>query len=140
MVRFTAGDDLRDATFFRADLSGASFRDAGLTDVRMRGVDLSGADLDGMMSGLRIWGVEVEPLLTAELDRRHPERAIFTATDPERIRVGWALLEQMWERTVQRVREMPPGTPDVSVHDEFSSPTRCGTWCCRSTAGWGTRS
>jgi hypothetical protein len=120
MVRFTAADDLRRAEFVRANLSGASFRDSGLAGVRMRGVDLSEADLDGMIAGLRILGVEVLPLVLAELDRRYPERAILTATDPDAIRAGWARLETMWAATVGRVLAMPPGTADVSVDGEFS--------------------
>ena len=120
MVRFTDKDDLRSAEFFRADLRDAQFRDAALAGVRMRGVDLSGADLDGFISGLRIWGVDVEPLINAELDRRRPERAILTATDPEALRTGWTGLEAMWGVTVDRVRAMPPGTQDVSVDGEFS--------------------
>jgi DinB superfamily/Pentapeptide repeats (8 copies) len=118
--QFTAEGDLRGSAFVRSDLSGARFRDAGLAGVRMRGVDLSGADVDGIIDGLRVLGVEVAPLIAAELDRRHPERAIFTATEPDALRAGWAGLEAMWTATVQRVLAMPPGTADVSVDGEFS--------------------
>ena len=120
MVRFADKDDLRGAEFFRADLRDARFRDTALTGARMRGVDLSGADLDGSISGLRICGVEVEPLINAELDRRHPERTILEATEPDALRTGWARLEAMWAATVDRVRAMPPGTQDVSVDGEWS--------------------
>lgn len=120
MVVFTGKDDLHGAEFFRADLRDAVFRDTALTGVRMRGVDLSGADLDGGISGLRIWGVEVESLINAELDRRHPERAVLKATDPSGLRAGWAWLEAMWAASIDRVRAMPPGTQDVSVDGEWS--------------------
>lgn len=120
MVTFTGDDDLRGAEFVRADLRHAVFRDTTLRGVRMRGVDLTGADLDGAIDGLRIAGVEVAPLVDAELDRRHPERAVLRATDPDGLRSGWAGLERMWGTTVARVLAMPAGTPDVSVDDEFS--------------------
>ena len=120
MGQFRAEGDLRGSEFVRADLSGARFRDAGLAGVRMRGVDLSGADVDGIITGLRILGVEVAPLIAAELDRRHPERAIFTATEPDALRVGWAGLEAMWTATVERVQAMPPGAADVSLDGEYS--------------------
>jgi uncharacterized protein YjbI with pentapeptide repeats len=120
MRRFTSDDDLRGAEFDRLDLSGARFRDVSLARARVRGADLSDADLDGMITGLRINGVEVEPLITAELDRRHPERALLSATDPDELRAGWAEFEAMWAATVERVRDLPPGTEDASVDDEWS--------------------
>ena len=120
MARFTGGDDLRDAEFVRADLEGAWFRDTNLRGARVRGSDLSGAELDGLIDGLTIYGVEVAPLVGAELDRRHPERAVCHATDPEAVRDGWSGLEAMWAATVERVKTMPPGTPDISVDGEFS--------------------
>jgi hypothetical protein len=120
VATFTGDDDLRGSQFVGADLRGAWFRASDLTGVRMRGVDLSGADLDGFIDGLRVWGVEVAPLVRAELDRRHPERAVLRATEPDALRDGWARLERMWDATVARVRAMPPGTPDVRVDGEFS--------------------
>jgi len=63
-------------TFDNADLSGAVFREVNLTGVRMLGVVLRGADIDGDITGLRVNGVEVAPLIEAELDRvREPNLA-----------------------------------------------------------------
>ena len=86
----------------------------------MRGVALVDADLDGEIDRLRIWGVDVAPLVEAELDRRHPERAVLHATEPADLRAGWAGLEVMWAATVERVAGMPAGTQDVSVDGEWS--------------------
>jgi hypothetical protein len=72
------------------------------------------------MERLRIWGVEVAPLVEAELDRRHPERAVLHATEPADLQAGWAGLEAMWAATVERVAGMPSGTQDVSVDGEWS--------------------
>src|SRR6185436_18906308 len=91
-----------------------------LSGARMRGVSLIGADLDGDLEGLRIWGVEVAPLLEAELDRRHPERAVLKATEPDDRRAGWGRLEAMWAVTMARVAGMPPQAVDVSVDGEWS--------------------
>ena len=114
------GDDLRGAQLRQVDLRDAWFRGADLSRVRMRGVWLFEADIDGDIQGLRIWGVEVAPLLEAELDRRHPERAVLRATDPVDLRAGWSRLQAMWTATIARVTSMPAGTEDVSVDGEWS--------------------
>jgi DinB family protein/pentapeptide repeat protein len=118
-VEFT-GRDMRGARFHEVDLRDASFRLVDLRGVRMRGVALVDADLDGEMARLRIWGVDVVPLVMAELDRLHPERAVLRATEPTDLRAGWAGLEAMWAATVERVAGMPPGSQDVSVDGEWS--------------------
>lgn len=120
MASFTEADDLAGAEFVGTDLHGAWFRDSDLSGVRIRGADLTGAELDGDIDGLRINGVEVAPLVEAELDRRHPERAALRARDADSMRAGWAGLEAMWAPTMERVAAMPPGTVDVSVDGEWS--------------------
>jgi hypothetical protein len=112
--------DMRHAQFRMVDLRDSWFRVVDLGGVRMRGVGLAGADIDGELDGLRIWGVEVAPLLEAELDRRHPERAVMHASEPADLQTGWAGLEAMWASTVERVAAMPAGTEDVSVDEEWS--------------------
>jgi hypothetical protein len=118
-IEFT-GTDLRGAQFRHVDLRDAWFRMVDLRGVRMRGVALADADLDGEMERLRIWGVDVVPLVQAELDRLHPERAVMRATAPAELQAGWAGLEAMWAVTVRRVAGMPPGTQDASVDGEWS--------------------
>jgi hypothetical protein len=121
MDRTITGDELRDATIERADASGTTFRDVDLSRARMRGVSLWHADIDGDIQGLIVNGVEVEPLIQAELDRRHPaERAARTATDPDELRAGWAALEAMWAPTMARAAALPPGAVDRSVDGEWS--------------------
>lgn len=102
------------------DLQGATFRETDLRNVRMRGVRLVGADIDGQIDGLIVNGVEVAPLIDAELDRRHPERVALQARTPEQFRTGWAGLERIWATTYERVERMPAGTVDISVDEEWS--------------------
>jgi hypothetical protein len=68
--------------FDDTDLSGAVFRD----------VDLTGATISGLISGLTVNEVEVGPLIDAELDRRYPERIMMRSDNPEELRRGWALV------------------------------------------------
>jgi uncharacterized protein YjbI with pentapeptide repeats len=80
MATFTGSEDLQGAEFVDANLRGARFRRADLSGVVMRAVDVRGADIDAPWlfrgeSFLRVNGVDVIPLVEAELDRRFPGRA-----------------------------------------------------------------
>jgi DinB superfamily/Pentapeptide repeats (8 copies) len=105
--------DLRSARFIGTDLSG----------VVMRGVVLVGADIDTPWldkGSLHVNGVDVAPLVEAELDRRFPGRASRRAQDPDGLRAAWATLERTWAGALDRVAGMPAGTVDVSVDGEWS--------------------
>lgn len=112
--------DLRGAEIHEVDLREAWLREPDLEGVHIRGADLTDAEIDGEMDGLTVNGVEVAPLIEAELDRRHPERAVLHADDAESFRAGWADLEAMWRQTMDRVAAMPAGTVDTSVRGEWS--------------------
>jgi len=125
MATFTRSDDLQEAEFVDADLRGARFRRADLSGVVMRAVDVAGADIDAPWlfdgeSFLRVNGVDVIPLVEAELNRRFPGRADRRATDPDGLRAAWAVLERTWAATLERVAAMPAGTVDVPVGGEWS--------------------
>jgi hypothetical protein len=125
MATFTRSDDLRGAQFVGADLRGARFVSADLSGVVMRAVDVKGADIDApwLFEGenyLRVNGVDVIPLVDAELNRRFPGRADRHAADPAGLRAAWATLERTWATTVEHVAAMPPDTVDVSVAGEWS--------------------
>jgi hypothetical protein len=125
MATFTRSDDLRAAEFVGTDLRGARFVGADLSGVVMRGIDLQGADIDApwLFDGenfLRVNGVDVVPLVEAELNRRFPGRADRRAGDPDGLRAAWAAIERTWAATLERVAAMPAGTVDVSVGGEWS--------------------
>jgi hypothetical protein len=123
-------EDLRGARFERVDLSGAQFRAVDLRNARLRGVDLSGAvlrgaelfgvEIDGDVRGLRVNGVEIGPLVDAELDRRHPERVAMRPTDPAGYRAAWDVVERLWGATVERARGIEPALLHASVDGEWS--------------------
>jgi hypothetical protein len=124
------GVRMRGSTFHEVDLSGARFHGVYLTDtdfrdvmfgrVRMRGVELMDVDITGEISNLTINGVDVAPLVTAELERRHPELARMRPTDPAGFREAWAVLERLWAGTVDRARGMDPALLHESVDGEWS--------------------
>jgi len=112
--------DLRDARFTSATFKGATFRACAFQNVVMRGVEIWDTSIDGEIKNLVINGVDVAPLVEAELDRRHPERPKFRPTTPDGFREAWDLNEQLWESTVARARELPPEKLHESVHGEWS--------------------
>ena len=125
MATFTRSDELQGAEFVDADLRGAKFVGADLSGVVMRGVEVQRAEIDSPWlfegeSFLRVNGVDVIPLVEAELNRRFPGRAGRRAGDPDGLRAAWAALERTWAGTLQRVAAMPVGTVDVSVDGEWS--------------------
>jgi uncharacterized protein YjbI with pentapeptide repeats len=71
---FTRSDDLHGAEFIDADLRGARFVGADLSGVVMRGVEVRDADIDAPwlsngVSFIRVNGIDVIPLVEAELNR-----------------------------------------------------------------------
>ena len=116
---------LRDRIFKSRSLRGSRFVGCDLGDVVVRGSDVAGMEIDSpwLLEGdsrLLVNGVDVVPLVDAELNRRFPGRELRTAEDPEGLRVAWAALEQTWAATLERASAMPAGTLDASVDGEWS--------------------
>jgi uncharacterized damage-inducible protein DinB len=111
---------LSGAEFRGVDLRGAHFRGADMRDAVLRGVELGGADIDGDIGGLTLNGVDVAPLVEAELDRRYPDRARMRPTDPAGFRAAWELLGDLWAQTVARARDLDPALLHESVDGEWS--------------------
>ena len=108
--------------FVDQDLRGARFVNSDLSGAVMRAVELAGVDIDTDLRRIevRVNGVDVAPLVEAELDRRFPGRELRRAADPEGLRAAWVALERTWAATLDRVAGMPPGTVDVSVDGEWT--------------------
>jgi hypothetical protein len=122
--------DLRGARFDNVELNGADFHGVHLDDARfrsvdfsrveMRGVDLIDVDISGEVENLVINGVDVAPLIEAELDRRHPERVKMRPTDSDGFREAWHILDRLWEGTIDRARRFTPDQLHESVNGEWS--------------------
>ena len=69
---------------------------------------------------LRINGVDVVPLVEAELDRRYPDRAKMRPADAAGFREAWDILERLWQQTVGRARRMAPELLHERVDGEWS--------------------
>ncbi|MGO9159327.1 MAG: DinB family protein [Streptosporangiaceae bacterium] len=122
--------DLRGSRFERTDLSGAEFRAADMSGAQFRGVDLSGVvmrgaellnvDIHGEIENLTINGVDVGPLVSAELDKRYPDRAKMRPADPAGFREALDILARLWDQTVERARRLDPELLHESVGGEWS--------------------
>ncbi|MEJ7689464.1 MAG: DinB family protein [Nocardioidaceae bacterium] len=122
--------DLRDSRFEWVDLSGTEFRSVDLVNARFRSVDLNGVvmrgaelvdvDIYGEIEHLTINGVDVGPLVNAELDGRYPDRAKMRPTDPAGYREAWGVVERLWAETVERARRLDPELLHESVGGEWS--------------------
>ena len=69
---------------------------------------------------MTINGVDIGPLIEAELDRRYPDRAKMRPADPAGFREAWDILGRLWDQTVERARRLPPGLLHESVDGEWS--------------------
>ncbi|HEX8347011.1 MAG TPA: DinB family protein [Actinoplanes sp.] len=112
--------DLNGAQFRADDLSGAQFRAVYLHGVVMRGVELADTHIYGEIKNLTINGVDVWPLIDAELNRRDPDRAKMRPVDPAGFREAWEILERRWDGTVDRARRLPPELLHESAGGEWS--------------------
>ena len=86
----------------------------------MRGVELVDVDINGEIENVTINGVDVGPLVEAELDRRDPDRAKMRPTDPAGFREAWDIVERLWAGTVERARRLDPELLHESVDGEWS--------------------
>ena len=111
---------LTDARFHDVDLSNARFSLVDLTGVTIRGAALVDVDISGEIRNLRVNGVDVVPLVEAELNRRYPDRVKMRPVDADGFREAWDVLEQLWERTVGRARGMDPDLLHERVEGEWS--------------------
>jgi hypothetical protein len=111
---------LRNAELNGVDLSGAQIRGVLFNGSRMRGVELVDVEISGELQNVIVNGVDIAPLIDAELNRRMPERAKMRPDDSDGFREAWAILEQLWKGTVARAMTFPAAALHDNVDDEWS--------------------
>ena len=124
--RFSAGkgggsEEFRGARFDVADLRGARFTDCDLTGVTIRDGWLVNVSISGYLNNVTVNGVDVTDFVSAELDRRHPERVQFregrTADD---VRAMWDTIERLWAQAIERAGRLPAAALTQQVNEEWS--------------------
>ena len=113
-------DAFRGATFRRVDLAGASLREVDLSGATIRDSDVTGLRIvasvvdDVHLNGHEGVGrvvvddVDVTAYVTAELDRRHPERVLVREMrSADDVRAAWAVVDPMWDDAVAHAASVP---------------------------------
>lgn len=106
--------------FVDVTLAGARFHNVDLTGAKLRGVLMSGVEIDGDIDGLTVNGVEVAPLIRAEIDRRHPEHKWLRSSNPTWLRRAAQTIYANWESTLSEARSLPEAAWRTQVDDEWS--------------------
>ncbi|HTN80373.1 MAG TPA: DinB family protein [Acidimicrobiales bacterium] len=111
---------LRDVRMHRVDLRGAEIRASALHNVRMSGVEMRNVEISAELFNVVVNGVDIAPLVQAELDRRMPDRVKMRPSDAHGFSEAWAILVRLWEVTVDSARSLPAESLHARVNDEWS--------------------
>jgi DinB family protein len=103
-----------------AVLTDVQVRGTYCRDIHMRGAELVDVRIDGELVNVVVNGVDIGPLVDAELNRRMPDRALMRPGDVDGFRAAWTVLERLWDDTVARARTFPEAALHRSVDEEWS--------------------
>jgi hypothetical protein len=117
---FDETGEFRGQRFEFKDFTGTTIRESRLNSVRLIGVEMIDAEIDGYVEHLTVNGVDVMPLVEAELDRLHPERLLMRSDDPTDLRAAWAELVAAWQATIDRAATLTPEQQHEQVGGEWS--------------------
>jgi hypothetical protein len=124
--RFYAGEggggtEFRGARFDVADLRGARFTDCDLTGVTIRDGWLVDVSISGYLHNVTVNGVDVSDFVSAQLDRRHPERVRFReGQSADEFRAIWDTIERLWAEATERAGRLPEAALAEQVGEEWS--------------------
>ncbi|MFG1947091.1 DinB family protein [Nonomuraea sp. NPDC048826] len=120
-TEYVQSDQFRGARIHLSDLGGLEIRDCEVSGLKI--VDCHGSDvyLGGAFERLVVNDVDVTAYVEAELDRRHPARALARdAASPGDYRAAWDAVETLWAATIDRARLLPEAKLHERVDGEWS--------------------
>lgn len=112
--------DWSHSRFEEVDFSRSRFHNVYFRDTVIRGAWLQGVEIDGYLDGVTINGVDVGPLVEAELDRRDPDRPLVRPTDAGEFRRAWQVVVRRWDAAVERACALPEHRLHERVEGEWS--------------------
>lgn len=114
-------DAFREARFTVCDLTRARFVDCDLSHVKVVDSWLIDVNLSGYVNHLVVNDVDVTEYVSAELDRRFPERVqLRDIQNADDFRAMWTTLERLWSDTVARAERLPEPARHERVDQEWS--------------------
>jgi hypothetical protein len=120
-ARYEKTDRFTGARIHLSDLTGLEIRDCEVGGLKV--VDCYGGEisLGGDFGRVVVNDVDVTSFVEAELDRRHPARALARdATSADDHRAAWGLVEAQWEETFVRAAALPEAVLHERVDGEWS--------------------
>jgi hypothetical protein len=103
------------------DFSNRTTRNVDFSNARIVNANLTNASLEGDIFGLKINGIEVAPLVNAELERRYPERKELFTTTPEGMKHAYDIVFGLLDATFERARGLTEVQRNERVDDEWST-------------------
>ena len=113
-------EDWSGSRFEEIDFSRSRFQNVYFSDAVIRGAWLQRVEIDGYVEDVTINGVDVGPLIEAELDRRDPDRMLVRPTSAEEFRIAWQVVCRRWDAAVERARRLPEEALHERVDGEWS--------------------
>ncbi|WP_018156244.1 DinB family protein [Demetria terragena] len=120
MTTYSGTNEFEGATFIQASFKGATIRFSDMSGATMRSVDVGGLDIDShdlMFGSLYVNGVDVVPLVEAELNTRFPGRELQSSQTPQGLSEAWVAVQSAWKSTETNT---PPELRTAHVEDEWS--------------------
>jgi hypothetical protein len=102
------------------DFSNRKVRNVDFTNARIVGASMVNASFEGEIFGLKINGIEVQPLISQELERRYPERKQLFTTTPEGMLAAYDIVFGQLDATFERARGLTEAQRNQRVDDEWS--------------------
>jgi hypothetical protein len=115
-----AREDWSHSRFEEVDFSQSRFHNVYFQDTVIRGAWFQRVEIDGYIDEVTINGVDVRPLVEAELDRRDPDRRLVRPTDADGFRTAWDVVVRRWDVALQRAQTFPEDLLHERVDGEWS--------------------
>jgi len=112
--------DWSHSRFEEVDFSQSRFHNVYFQGTVIRGAWLQRVEIDGYVDEVTINGVDVGPLIEAELDRRDPDRTLVRPTDADGFRRAWQVVVRRWDAAAQRAWALPEDLLHQRVDGEWS--------------------